>query len=45
MSKLKRLLPLPSSQILEEAEGEGEGVEVEVEKGEVEVIEMTTDNF
>jgi hypothetical protein len=43
MSKLKRLLPLPSSQILEEAEGEG--VEVEVEKGEVEVIEMTTDNF
>jgi hypothetical protein len=39
MSKLKRLLPLLSSQILEE------GVEVEVEKGELEAIEMAADNF
>jgi hypothetical protein len=39
MSKLLRLLPLLSSQILEE------GVEVEAEKGEVEAIKMAADNF
>jgi len=39
MSKLLRLLPLRSSQILEE------GVEVKVEKGEVEAIKMVVDNF
>jgi hypothetical protein len=39
MSKLLRLLPLRSSQILEE------GVEVKAEKGEVEAIKMVVDNF
>jgi hypothetical protein len=39
MSKLLRLLPLLSSQILEE------GVEVKAEKGEVEAIKMAANNF